>query len=370
MNELPDGLLRGALRDSASAAAPEVCADAEAFAAWADGTMSGSERAAFETHAADCARCQALMAAMARTEPPPIEIAAAWWRRSPFSWLMPLAVATAALVVVVHLTRSERPVSAPAPAIAPQASAAAAAVPPSTAGREAASSAGSAPASPVAPPRRALSRSTDALRDGAANRNEAARRDEAARREEAARHNEAARVATNEPPPALKTESRAKAAAAADAQIPITSAAPPPAPRAAPEMMAARDRAAVPLAGANAAIAAPTLIGSPDPESQWRIVHGAIEHSGDGGRTWQAQPLGTTDAIRAGSAPDARVCWAVGVGGTVMLTSDGLTWRRIEFPETVDLAGVRASDASHATVTTALGRSYVTADGGKTWTRK
>src|SRR3954469_16333463 len=164
MNELPDRLLRGALRDSASAAAPEVCADAEAFAAWADGTMSGSERAAFETHAADCARCQALMAAMARTEPPPIEIAAAWWRRSPFSWLMPLAVATAALVVVVDLTRSERPVSAPAPAIAPQAAAAPAAVPPSTAGREAASSAGSAPASP---PRRALSRSTDALRDGA-----------------------------------------------------------------------------------------------------------------------------------------------------------------------------------------------------------
>src|SRR5260221_3121526 len=98
MSELPDRLLRGALHDKASATPSPLCVDAEALAAWADGTMSGATRAAFETHAADCTRCQALMAAMVRSEPPPIE--QAWWRRSPVAWLMPLAAATAATAIV------------------------------------------------------------------------------------------------------------------------------------------------------------------------------------------------------------------------------------------------------------------------------
>jgi photosystem II stability/assembly factor-like uncharacterized protein len=113
-----------------------------------------------------------------------------------------------------------------------------------------------------------------------------------------------------------------------------------------------------------------TLILSPDRESQWRIVNGAIEHTADGGRTWQAQPLGTLASIRAGSAPAARVCWLVGARGVVLLTTDGTTWQRIEFPDPVDLAAIQATDDTHATVTTATGRSYVTSDAGKTWTRQ
>src|SRR5256885_16616452 len=98
MTELPDRLLRDALRPRAPLTTSNVCVDAEALAAWADGTMSRSARAAFEIHAADCARCQALMAAMARTEPPPME--PAWWRRALFSWLMPPPAATAPIGIV------------------------------------------------------------------------------------------------------------------------------------------------------------------------------------------------------------------------------------------------------------------------------
>src|SRR4051812_40068186 len=102
MTELPDRLLREALRPGPSPSASTVCADADALAAWSDRTMSGAAREAFEIHAAGCARCQALMAAMARTEPPPIEAPA--WRRALFTWVMPLAAAAAAIVVVVSLS--------------------------------------------------------------------------------------------------------------------------------------------------------------------------------------------------------------------------------------------------------------------------
>src|SRR5690349_7240406 len=112
MTELPDRLLRDALHDSASATPSPMCVDADALAAWADGAMTGAERAAFEIHAAACARCQALVAAMARTDPPPI--ARAWWRRTPYAWLLPLATATAAVVIVVTLAVTERPSHAPA----------------------------------------------------------------------------------------------------------------------------------------------------------------------------------------------------------------------------------------------------------------
>jgi photosystem II stability/assembly factor-like uncharacterized protein len=51
----------------------------------------------------------------------------------------------------------------------------------------------------------------------------------------------------------------------------------------------------------------------------------------------------------------------------VLLTTDGAQWRRIAFPETVDLVAIEATDAAHATVTTAAGRRFSTADGGKSW---
>ena len=97
-----------------------ACLDAETLAAWTDGSLRPAERAAAEAHVADCGRCLALMAAMARTEPPPSVTSRAPW----FSvrWLVPLtaaAVVVTALVLVrdpeiVPVTELQK--TAPAPA--------------------------------------------------------------------------------------------------------------------------------------------------------------------------------------------------------------------------------------------------------------
>jgi len=123
------------------------------------------------------------------------------------------------------------------------------------------------------------------------------------------------------------------------------------------------------MAKAMAARAAPIVeIVSSNPGSRWRIIAGrTVQRSMDGGSTWQDQELGVSVALTAGSSPMPSVCWLVGSGGTVLVTADGRSWRRIAFPEAADLIAVRAADAQSATVTTADGRTFSTTDGGATW---
>ncbi|HEX3704035.1 MAG TPA: zf-HC2 domain-containing protein, partial [Vicinamibacterales bacterium] len=84
----------------ARASAPtDACLDAETVAAYADGALAAGERTAVEAHAADCARCQALLAAMATTAPPSAPPAPA--RRLALGWLIPLAAAAAAMAIWV-----------------------------------------------------------------------------------------------------------------------------------------------------------------------------------------------------------------------------------------------------------------------------
>src|SRR6185295_2140693 len=93
-----DRLLAAALNARAGSAADGACLDAETLAAWADEALDARERAAAEAHAADCARCQALLAAMVRTRPPAAE-ARSWWRVPSFGWVIPVTVAATALVI-------------------------------------------------------------------------------------------------------------------------------------------------------------------------------------------------------------------------------------------------------------------------------
>jgi hypothetical protein len=69
----------------------------------------------------------------------------------------------------------------------------------------------------------------------------------------------------------------------------------------------------------------------------------------------------------AGSAPLPLVCWLVGRAGFVAITTNGLEFRRISFPEAVDLTSVSAVDATSAVVTTADQRVFRTEDAGKSW---
>ena len=71
--------------------------------------------------------------------------------------------------------------------------------------------------------------------------------------------------------------------------------------------------------------------------------------------------------LTAGASPAPSVCWVVGRAAVVLLSTDGRSWRRLAFPEAVDLIAVRAVDATTASVTTADGRTLTTHDGGSTW---
>jgi hypothetical protein len=88
-------------RSARAAAAPaHACLDAGTVAAWADGALDPNDRAIAEAHAAECGRCQALLAAMVRTLPPPIA-APSWWRMPALRWLVPLTAAATALAIWV-----------------------------------------------------------------------------------------------------------------------------------------------------------------------------------------------------------------------------------------------------------------------------
>ena len=67
-----DELLRRALVAPPTPQVSEACLDAETLAAWVDGGLDQTALALAETHAASCARCQALVAAMVRSAPEPV----------------------------------------------------------------------------------------------------------------------------------------------------------------------------------------------------------------------------------------------------------------------------------------------------------
>jgi photosystem II stability/assembly factor-like uncharacterized protein len=114
---------------------------------------------------------------------------------------------------------------------------------------------------------------------------------------------------------------------------------------------------------------APFEITSPDPSVRWRIGGdlSVLEHTTNGGTTWEAASIGARVDLTAGASPSPSVCWLVGRGGVVLLSTDGRTWRRMPFPEMTDLTAVQADDARPATVSTADARKFRTTDGGLTW---
>jgi hypothetical protein len=98
-----EALLRQTRQDDDELTTTEQCVDAEALAAWVDGSLSGQALADAEQHAAGCARCQALLASMAKTMPE-VETRP-WWRSVTAKWLVPVAALATALVVWVSVER-------------------------------------------------------------------------------------------------------------------------------------------------------------------------------------------------------------------------------------------------------------------------
>jgi hypothetical protein len=362
------------------------------LAAWIDGQLSAGERSAAEAHAADCAHCQAMLAAMARMAPPPP--ARAWWSAPAVRWLVPVAAATLVIATVIGVTRERR---APSPGAAKEVSAV----------TEPARSASPAPAELSAPPASVAGGVTvpqtksEPAKVATRERKDQERRDRVqsadtpaafaaderlrvdalagaaappATPSAAATSPPAAPPPAAPPPASLQTPPAANAAASA----PVAQTPPAPVPllplqetvTVKSEAALAKGEAALDKVTARDAAARmrPVEVISPERAYRWRsLTPGSIQYSIDGGMSWRPSSTGTAVALHAGSAPSRTVCWLVGQAGTVLLTIDGQNWQVRPFPERVDLTDVRATDARHATVTDSSLRRFATSDGGATW---
>ena len=356
-DETVERLLRQSLGTPQRGGVTDACLDAETLAAWTAGGLAGSALEAVQLHVADCARCQSIAGTLARIsstvpQAEPVPPSRRW-----LAWFIPLAAAATAVAlwfavpgnpgapqtVASRAPVSEAPTSesfafrdqpstaTPEPAQAPPA------------GRQApeSSATGQAPQAAVGR-ERARSNSLDqAAAEGSVAKEEAAGRD----------------LAKDKKVDAFQPPAAPAAAAAAAAQ-------------AAPANQRERADSARPALRA-AAVAAPEIV-SPDPAVRWRILGTAVQHSSNGGSTWETVPVGVTAELTAGVAPSTTVCWLVGRNGVVLLTTDGQTWGRLTFPEITDLSDVRTVDAGGhvATVSTADGRTFVTTDAGVTWSAR
>jgi hypothetical protein len=294
-----------------------MCLDPETVAAWTDGTLTSDERRVAEAHAAACGRCQAVLAAMARTQPVAASPTPSWWRKPAMRWLVPLAAAEIGFLVWIAVAPRRQP---------------AAAIPaePSVAAVRSQPSATPPPPEPAAATARGLEKPGAPARD-------------LEKRPDAA-------------PSAAKSAPSVQANARADA---------------------AKSRAAVDEVAAPASsmlrrkelAAPPRIISSPDAASAWRVTSdGGIERTVDGS-TWVRQDVGPRVSVSAGASPSRDVVWMVGANGLVLLSTDGQTWQRRNLGEAVQLVAVKPADALTATVTTADGRAFVTHDAGLTWAR-
>lgn len=368
-DRLIERLLPAAMRVRGAAPPADACVDAETAAAWADAALDPRERAVVDRHAANCDRCQALLAMLVRTNPP--ASATAWFRRPMLAWVAPLTAAAAALVVWTMLpprgaiAPAERTASvdavAPLPVPVPVPS-------PAAPGTPAATAQGFARAAePTLKARvdgqkkeRREQASADARRDGSAPLGQTSPLVVAPTAPAPSAANKAAAPV---PPPADSAsadERPASRAARAGAAPSDALAGAAPSARALAESSTMRQFGAV---------ASQALIISTDSRSRWLIgANGVVQHSTNGGSTWDMQQTGASVTLTAGAAPSPSICWLVGPGGIVLLSTDGRSWRALPFEQKIDLVSVRASDDKSATVTAAGGRTFTTTDGGRTWT--
>ena len=334
-----DRLLHRASRTRATTRPAEACLDAGMLAALAEGTLTPAERTAAEAHAADCDRCLAVLAAIAKTTPVPATPAKPAWL--PFRWLVPLTTAALGLTVWVLVQDRTAPSVSPPPAAVLEDKSAKA------------DTASGQPQQDITDPARTETLQKKADTEFAARAKERQRSADAA-----AKPGAAADRLDSVQPRSQATETRPSA--------PAPPAAASPRAVARPEPFGQKDERVLREA---AALRAPIEVVSPDATVRWRIVGRTIERSSDGGPTWRAQTTAAAGDPLAGASPAPTVCWIVGRRGLVLLTTDGENWRPLSFPDqSVELSGVTAQSANDAIVIATDGRRWHTTDGGRSWT--
>ena len=350
------------LRQSLSAPVPETtasCLDPETLAAWADGGLSGRELEVAQSHVADCARCQNVLAVLvhgARDEVSTVPARTPLAERAPtrwLAWLVPLTAAAAAIAIWVAVPRG------PARELQP-----------SGVGQTQLNER-KAPETlqQVAPRESADAKDLQNLQAASAAKSDRPSRDQA----QAELRKDSDRRELDQ----LKQESQSADAAAANradklgaADEPAAVAPETPVAAAAPAAPSPTARQAFQERSANSAaqkVAPPGAVAALAVTNRWRISGTALEHSANGGSTWSAVATGVTSELTAVSSPTNTVCWVVGRRGVVLRTIDGQNFARVPFPEITDLSAIQAVDGQSATVTASDGRVFTTIDAGATW---
>ncbi len=408
-----DSMLRRGL-SSDSPRAAQACPEPDLLAAYYERSLAPVEVERFDAHLATCERCRAQIAALVRSEKPDQkqpDVPASWlwnWR-----WLAPAVAAIAIIVIWAGVREHNKATSEPTEVAMTETTRPQETVVPSppVAQREAParSVTGGALSKPAATPNLEKKFSGPSLQGLAKERGQAptaaagtakpgeppsSARESAGESSAGGSAGVVGGVVTAPAPtskedstavPALvqsapadglsaeneivtniaKPRASSSGAALAPRQFSLSTkrpagAAPAKAKSAAADQLAVREVSAHPI-----------VIASPDPTKSWRIaVSGAIEVSNDSGVTWQMQRPGIAGAMTSGFALSSKICWIVGRAGAVLRTVNGTDWKQVAAPTTLELTHVTVWSAKRAQVTAADGSSYVTKDGGKSWTKQ
>jgi len=340
------------------------------LAAWVGGGLAQGEHTRAEAHVADCARCQAVLAAMARMPSALPSSASPWTVRRLVTWLVPLAAGAAVVALWLRMPQPLAPALHREPAPAREAAASRERFEqraPSQQSRYDRDRNGAARKTlgEVGAPKPVQAKAADMTTPAQAPKERAL---------QPAPPN-TIRPAPAGPAPAQETLQLAPANAArsAPARPGPTQGTPQPAPaNVAGEPQALAARAGIRALAESVIVDknSPAIeIVSPDSSIRWRIIDSArVERSTDAGSTWDTLSTGIPAQLTAGSSPAPSICWLVGRAAMVVLSTDGgRSWHRLTFPEAIDLIAVRAADASSAAVTAIDGRTFATQDGGLTW---
>ena len=408
-DQLTDRLLRQSF--AAGRPLPEApgapCLDVESLAAWTEGGLDAAEAAQVERHLSTCPNCQAVLAALAETEPAAAVVAPTrtFWERWSMRWFVPVTAGLSA-VLVWSLFQTSQPPGAPTQVARSEQAATdqvATGVPPPVASETA----------PAAAPERRELEATSRTRPAAAALEPPAppsapkaAPSPAPRLTEATPEERVVIVAEAPLPQQAPDNGRVFAGAARESNqnepqrvLGQVAALPLPernVPRAVGFEFAASSRpGAVSLraedtpaqggagrSGARQSPPAPSAASAagdvaaarafaaePPPIVRWRIyTDGTVERGvGPSPTAWQPVSVTPPAPLTSGAATSGATAWLVGRGGVVYRSTDGLTFRPVASPVSLDLTGIVLQSDTTATVTAADGRVFTTADGGQTW---
>jgi hypothetical protein len=417
MDSTMDGLIRRSL--STANAAAQNCPDPEIVASYYERELDPNDRARFETHLSNCARCREQLAVMVRADEKPASAVRHTWLWD-WRWLAP---AVAALLILT-LWGVHRSTSLPGRLANGKQPLVAMSRPPQPTQPEVLPLGQSPAESPTSAQTLIAPKSTDHISSQLQTQQQAKapQMDHTSQTLQAEKQslslNSRASADQNEPKVAQKPSDESNAVANLKKAVGNAAAAPAAgSPPAVPQPKAADQPSAAPrdsldtsasnqsiastnaaedaasengtLGGALGAMQAQprlkafaagavaqateqrsgsTIIPTPDPKILWRIAGGNfVERTEDGGATWRGQVADPDAQLTAGSAPTNKTCWLVGKAGVIVVTKDSKQWKKLPPPVPADFVRVEAKNSSSATVTAADGQKFSTENEGKKW---